>query len=76
MEECDVCLRKIKNKNKKKPCLTKKHKYFSNLIIKKYIMRNPEIDKFKDIIQPYYENHKKSSISFLYVLWARKQMCF
>ena len=28
MEECDVCLSKIKNKNKKKHCLTKKHKYF------------------------------------------------
>ena len=33
MEECNICLSKIKNKNKKKHCLTKKCKHFSNPII-------------------------------------------
>ena len=44
MEECNICLSKIKNKNEKKHERSKKHKYFSNLIINKYIVRNPEID--------------------------------
>ena len=52
MEQRNISLSKRKNKNKKKQCLTKKHKYFSNLISKKYIVRNPEIDKFEDMIQP------------------------
>ena len=51
MEDCDIFLSKIKNKNKKKHCLTKKYIYFSNLIINKYIVRNAEIDVFKDILQ-------------------------
>ena len=51
MEECNICLSRIKNKNKKKHC--------SNLIVSKYIVRNPEYDIFKDIIQPYFINHKK-----------------
>ena len=53
MEECNICLSEIKNKNKKKHCSTKKQKYLSNLIINKYNVRNPELDKFKDIFQPY-----------------------
>ena len=47
MEECSICLSEIKNKNKKKHEQSKKHKYFSNLIINKYIVRNPEIDNCK-----------------------------
>ena len=70
MEECDTCLSKIKNKNKKKHCLTKKYKHFSNLIINKYIARNPEIDKFKDILQSYYDNHTKKIHHFtVCVMW-------
>ena len=64
MEECNICLSKIK-KNKKKHCLTGIHNNFSNLIINKYLVRNPEIDKFEDIIQPYFKNQKKNSITFL-----------
>ena len=60
MEECDICLTKIKKPKKNKHQQSKKHKYFlSNLIINKYIVRNNEIDKFKDILQSYYDKHKK-----------------
>ena len=52
MEECYIRLSKPKNKTKEKQCLTRKHKYFSNLILNKYIVKNSEIYKFKDIIQP------------------------
>ena len=52
MEECNICLTKIKKRNKDKYEQSKKFKYFSNLILNNYFVRNPEIDDFKDIIQP------------------------
>ena len=66
-EECNICLSEIKNKNKRKHC--------SNLIINKYIVRNPEIDNFKDIIQPYYNNHKKKFDNFtVCVMWKKNNV--
>ena len=35
MEECNICLTKIKQRNKNKHEQAEKQKYFSNLIIKK-----------------------------------------
>ena len=74
MGESNICLSKIKNKNKKNHCLTKKHKYFSNLIINKFTPRNPEINKIKDIIQPLYDKQKKL-MTLLFALCGRKMMC-
>ena len=59
MEECNICLTKIKKRNYNKHEQSKKHKYFSNQIINKYVVRNPEIDKFKDIIQTFSNIAKK-----------------
>ena len=52
MEECDICLTKIKKRNKNKHQQSKKHKDFlTNLIINKYIVKNNEINSFKDIFK-------------------------
>ena len=59
MEECNICLTKIKKRNKNKHDQSEKHKYLSNLNINKNMVRNPEFIKFEDIIQPYYDEHKK-----------------
>ena len=74
MEECDICLTKIKKRNKKRNQESKKHKYFlSNLIINKYIVRNDEIDKFKDILQSYYDKHKKRFDNFaVRIIWKKE----
>ena len=64
MEECDICLSKIRKRNKNKHEQSKKHKYFSNLIIDKYIIKNDKIDKFKDIIQSYCDKHEKKFDNF------------
>ena len=70
MEGCDIFLCKIKNKNKEKHCLTKRHKYFSKPIINKCIVRNPKIDKFKDIFHLYNNNLKKKfDNSTVCVMW-------
>ena len=64
MEKCNICLTKIKKRNKNKHEQPKKHKIFSNLILNKYNVRNPEIDKFKDINQSYYDEYKKKFDNF------------
>ena len=71
MEECDICLTKTKKRNKNKHQQSKKHRYFlSNLIIKKYIVRNDESDKFKDILLSYYVNHKIKLNNFsVWIIW-------
>ena len=74
MEECDICLTKIKKRNKNKHEQSKNYKYFLHLIMNRYNVRNPEIDKFKDIIQSYYDKHKRTLIFFLYVLCGRKMI--
>ena len=72
MEDCNIHLTKLKKQNKNKHEQSKKHKYFSNLIINKFIVRNPEIDKFKEIIQPYYDNHEKKFDNFsVSVMWKK-----
>ena len=76
MEECNSCLTKIKKRSKNKHEQSKKHKYFSNLIINKYILeKNHEVDKFGDIIQSNYDKHKKEFDKFtVCVMWKKKDM--
>ena len=72
MEECNICLTKIKKRNKKKHELSKKHNRFSNLIINICIEKNDEIVKFKDILQSYYDKHKKKFDNFtVCVMWMK-----
>ena len=83
MEECNICLTKIKNQNKNRHEQSKKHKYFPNLIINKYIAQKPEIDNSRDIIQSYCDKHKKKFDNFsVCVMWKKndvlikKDFCF
>ena len=74
--KCNICLTKMEKRKKKKHEKSKKHKYFlSNLIINKYIIKNNEIDKFKDILQSYYEEHKKKFNEFsVRIIWKKNNM--
>ena len=72
MEECNICLIKIKKQNKSRHEQSKKHKYFSNLIINKYIVRNPELSNFKDTFQLCYDQHKKKFDNLsICVMWKK-----
>ena len=74
MEECDICLTKIKKRNRNRHQVSKKHKSFlSNVIINKYIIKNDEIDKFKDILQSYYDRHKKRFDNFAVRIICKKE---
>ena len=72
MEERNICLTKMKKRNKNKHEQSKNQKYFSNLIINKNIVRNVEFYNLKDIIQAYYNNHKKKFDNFsVCVMWKK-----
>ena len=61
MYECDICLAKLKKRNKNKHEKLMKHRYFlSNMIIIKYIVKKNDFKKFKDILQSYHDEHKKN----------------
>ena len=76
MEECNICLTKIKKRNRKKYEQSKKQKYFLlNLIVKKYVIKNDKINKLKDIVQSYYDEHKKNFNQFrIDVIWKKNDV--
>ena len=71
MYECSICLAKIKKRNKNKHEKSMKHRYFlSNMIVNKYIVKNNDINKFKDILQSYCNEHKKKFNEFtVTIIW-------
>ena len=48
MMKCQVCNTILKKKNKTKHDQTKKHKYFSNLVLYKNIVKDIACDNFED----------------------------
>ena len=76
MEECKMCLTKIKMRNKNKHEQSKEHKYFSNLIINKYIVKNNEFYNLKDFIQPYYKIYRNKFDNLPVCVMWKKNMCF
>ena len=76
MYECSICLAKIKKQNKNKHEKTMKHRYFlSNLIVNKYIVKNNDINKLKDILQSYCDEHKKKFNEFtVMIIWKKNDM--
>ena len=76
MYECDICLAKIKKRNKNKHEKSSKHGLFlSNNIVNKYIVKKDDIDKFKDILQSYCDEHKKKFNKFtVMIVWKKNGM--
>ena len=76
MYECDICLAKLKKRNKNKHEKSMKHRYFlSNMIVNKYIVKNNDFNKFKGILQSYYDEHKKKFNKFtIKNIWKKNDM--
>ena len=73
MEECSICLSKIKKIRKNLSNQRNKNKF--QIWLKKDIVRNPEIDEFKDIIQSYYDKHKRKFYNFsVCALWRKNDV--
>ena len=59
MYRCELCNVNLLKRNKTKHNQTKKHEYYSNLILNRYVINNVEVIKFKDVIDPYFVAHSK-----------------
>ena len=64
MYRCPLCNVILQNRNKTKHKQSKKHKYYSNLILNQYVRKNVEVNNFKDIFNPYFTAHTRK-FSFL-----------
>ena len=75
MYECSISLAKSKKQYKNKHGKTMKHRYFlSNMIANKYIVRNNDINKFKDILQSYCDEHKNKFNEFTITnIWKKNE---
>ena len=76
MYECNICLTKNKKQNKNNHEKSMRHRYFlSNIFVKKYIVKEDDIDKFKDILQSYCDEHKKEFNEFtVTIIWKKNDM--
>ena len=61
---CEICNTTLLNRNKTKHNQSKQHKHYSNLILNQYVINNVDVQKFKDIFDPYYTNHSRKIIYF------------
>ena len=75
MEDIKICLTKTKSEANIYTNNRRSINIFSNMIRNKYIIRNPEIDKFRDIIQSYYDEQKKKFDNFtVCVMWKKNDL--
>ena len=56
---CGLCNTILLERNKAKHNQAKKRKYLSNMILNRYVKKNVEVIKFKDIFNPYFIEHTK-----------------
>ena len=76
MYECEICLAKIKKRNKNKHEKSMKHRYFlSYIIVNKYIVKHNDINKLKDFLQSYCDEQKKKfNQSTVTNIWKKNDM--
>ena len=60
MYRCDLCNTIVQKRNKTKHNRSKKHKYYSNLILNRYVIRSVEVNKFKDVFNSYFIEHTRN----------------
>ena len=63
MYRCELCNTIVQKRNKAKHNQTKIHEHYSKLILNRYVIRNVEVSKFKDVFDPYFTAHTRK-ISF------------
>ena len=64
MYRCELCNTILQERYKTKHNQTKKQKYFSNLILNRYVIQNVEVINFKDVFFPYFTAHTRKSNFF------------
>ena len=64
MMKCEICYSIIQSRNKTKHVNSKKHKYYSNLTLNTYFVKDVKLNEFQDAMSKYYYDHMKQFNSF------------
>ena len=59
MYRCELCKTSLLERNKIKHNQSKKRKYYSTLILNRYVIKNVDVIKFKDVFNPYFTAHTR-----------------
>ena len=59
MYRCELCNTIVQKRNKTKHNQTKKHKFYSNLMSNRYVIKTVEVIKFKDVFNLYFTAHTR-----------------
>ena len=59
MYRCELGNTIVQERYRTKHNQSKKHKYYSNLILNQYVIKDVEVKKFKDVFNPYFHEHTK-----------------
>ena len=71
MRGCELCNTIMFEINKTKHNQTKKHKYYSIMILNRYVITNVEVIKFRDKIKPYFITQTKNFNLFTICVFLR-----
>ena len=78
MYRCELCNTIVQKRDKTKHNQTKIHKYYSNLILNRYVIKNVELIKFEDVFDPYFIEHSRKfnffTVSILFGLYDREHL--
>ena len=61
----------MQKRNKTKQNLSKKHKYYADLILNHYVIKNVEAVKYKEIFDPYFTHHSRKFDFFTVNIFSR-----
>ena len=65
MYRCEICDTYLLKRNKTKHEQSLTHKfYYSNLILNRYVIKDAEVAKLKDVFNPYFTAHTRKFIFF------------
>ena len=71
MYRCELCNIITLERNKTKHNQSKKHKYYSNLIFNRCVLKNVEVIKIKDVFNPYFTAHTRKAKFFTVCITLR-----
>ena len=64
MMKCEICHLLLQRNKRTKHDKSKQHKYYSNLILNTYFVKDVKLDEFEEVFSTYYFNHTKKFDSF------------